>query len=71
MAIKKGDTVRVVREKLEGSLEGSASDQRFSPYIFETKGEVLDIRGDYMFVKFGRVPTPSFWIRADQLEKFE
>lgn len=71
MAVKKGDTVRVVRGKMEGSLEAQASDVRFSPYIYETKGEVLDVRGDYMFVKFGRVPTPAFWIRADQLEKFE
>jgi len=71
MAVKKGDTVRVVREKLEGSVEAQASDTRFPDYIFETKGEILDVRGDYMFVKFGRVPTPAFWLRADQLEKFE
>jgi len=71
MAVKKGDTVRVIREKLEGSLEAQASDSRLPDYLFETKGEILDVRGDYMFVKFGRVPTPAFWLRADQLEKFE
>ncbi len=71
MAIKKGDVVRVVREKLENSLEAKASDDRFPPYLFETKGEILDLRGDYLLVKFGRVPTPNIWLRADQLEKFE
>ncbi|HIK55015.1 MAG TPA: NAD(P)H-quinone oxidoreductase subunit O [Synechococcales cyanobacterium M55_K2018_004] len=71
MAVKKGDFVRVVREKLEGSLEAKASDNRFPPYIFETQGEIVDVRGDYMLVKFGRVPTPNMWLRADQLEKFE
>lgn len=71
MAVKKGDVVRVVREKLENSLEAKASDTRFPSYIFETKGEVLDVRGDYLLVQFGHVPTPNMWLRADQLEKFE
>jgi hypothetical protein len=69
MAVKKGDIVRAVREKLENSLEAKASDSRFPPYLFETKGEVLDARGDYMLVKFGYVPTPNIWLKADQLEK--
>jgi hypothetical protein len=70
MAIKKGSIVRALREKLENSLEAKASDPRFSSYIFETKGEVLDVRGDYAFVKFGKVPTPNIWLRLDQLEDF-
>ncbi len=70
MAIKKGSIVRAVREKLENSLEAQASDRRFSSYLFETKGEVLDVRGDYAFVKFGKVPTPNIWLRVDQLEDF-
>ncbi|MGL5083198.1 MAG: NAD(P)H-quinone oxidoreductase subunit O [Microcoleaceae cyanobacterium] len=70
MAIKRGDFVRAVREKLENSLEAKASDPRFPPYIFETKGEVLDIRGDCAFVKFGQVPTPNIWLRLDQIEGF-
>jgi hypothetical protein len=70
MAIKKGSLVRAIREKLENSLEAKASDPRFSSYIFETKGEVLDVRGDYAFVKFGKVPTPNIWLRVDQLEDF-
>ncbi|HIK32433.1 MAG TPA: NAD(P)H-quinone oxidoreductase subunit O [Oscillatoriales cyanobacterium M59_W2019_021] len=69
--IKKGSFVRVVREKLENSLEAKASDPRFSSYIFETKGEVLDTQGDYALVKFGLVPTPNIWLRLDQLAEFE
>ena len=69
--IKKGSLVRVVREKLEKSLEAKASDNRFPPYIFESKGEVVDTRGDYAFIKFGKVPTPNIWLRLDQLETFE
>jgi Cyanobacterial and plant NDH-1 subunit O len=70
MAIKKGDMVRAIREKLEHSLEAKASDARFSAYIFETPGEVIDLRGDYAFIKFGIVPTPNVWLRVDQLEPF-
>ncbi len=66
--IKKGSLVRAIREKLEGSVEAQASDQRFSPYLFETKGEVVDLKGDYAWVKFGQVPTPNIWLRIDQLE---
>lgn len=68
MAIKKGDMVRAIREKLENSLEAKASDNRFSSYLFETKGEVVDLRDDYALVKFGQVPTPNIWLRVDQLE---
>lgn len=71
MAVKKGDLVRVIREKLENSVEAQASDSRFPSYIFETKGEIVDSRGDYMLVKFGHVPTPNIWLKADQLEEFE
>jgi Cyanobacterial and plant NDH-1 subunit O len=69
--IKKGSFVRVVREKLENSLEAKASDTRFSSYIFETKGEILDLQGDYALIKFGLVPTPNIWLRLDQLEELE
>ena len=66
--IKRGALVRANREKLENSLEAQASDSRFPPYIFETKGEVVDLKGDYALVKFGQVPTPNIWLRVDQLE---
>ncbi|BBD53996.1 MULTISPECIES: NAD(P)H-quinone oxidoreductase subunit O [Planktothrix] len=68
MGIKKGDFVHAVREKLENSLEAKASDPRFSAYIFETKGEIMELRGDYALIKFGQVPTPNIWLRLDQLE---
>jgi hypothetical protein len=68
MAVKKGDLVRAIAEKLINSLEARASDSRFPPYLFETKGEVVDLRGDYALVKFGQVPTPNIWLRIDQLE---
>jgi hypothetical protein len=66
--LKKGSLVRANREKLENSLEAKASDTRFPPYLFETKGEVVDMKGDYALVKFGQVPTPNIWLRLDQLE---
>jgi hypothetical protein len=66
MALKKGELVRAVREKLENSLEAQASDSRFPSYLFDTDGEVVDLRGDYALVKF-RVPTPNVWLRLDQL----
>jgi Cyanobacterial and plant NDH-1 subunit O len=70
MAIKKGDMVRAIRAQLENSLEAQASDSRFPTYLFETAGEVLDLRGDYAFVKFGQVPTPNIWLKLEQLEAF-
>ncbi|MEW6491847.1 MAG: NAD(P)H-quinone oxidoreductase subunit O [Cyanobacteriota bacterium] len=66
--IKKGSLVRAIREKLEGSVEAQASDTRFPPYLFETKGEVVDMKGDYAWVKFGQVPTPNIWLHIDQIE---
>lgn len=66
--IKKGSLVRAVREKLANSLEAQASDSRFPPYLFDTQGEVVDIKGEYALVKFGQVPTPNIWLRVDQLE---
>ncbi|MEM7066621.1 MAG: NAD(P)H-quinone oxidoreductase subunit O [Cyanobacteria bacterium P01_B01_bin.77] len=71
MAIKKGTFVRVVREKLENSVEATASDTRFPPYLFETQGEIIEIRDDYALVKFGRVPTPNIWLQVEQLEEFK
>ncbi len=68
--LKRGDMVRAVREKLENSLEATASDNRFPPYLFETQGEILETSEDYALVKFGKVPIPNIWLRLDQLEKF-
>ena len=69
--VKKGSFVRAVREALENSIEAKASDTRLPPYLFETKGEVLELDGDYALVKFGQVPTPNIWLLVDQLESFE
>lgn len=63
--------VRAVRETLDNSLEASASDSRFPSYIFETKGEVVDLNGDYALIKFGQMPAPNVWLRIDQLEEFK
>ncbi|MBE9216381.1 NAD(P)H-quinone oxidoreductase subunit O [Plectonema cf. radiosum LEGE 06105] len=71
MAVKKGAMVRAIREKLENSLEAQASDSRFPSYLFESEGEILDVKGDYALVKFGKVPTPNMWLRMDQLEEFK
>ncbi|MDY6783878.1 MAG: NAD(P)H-quinone oxidoreductase subunit O [Cyanobacteriota bacterium] len=65
--IKKGTLVRAVREKLENSVEATASDNQFPAYLFESKGEVVDLNDDYALVKF-YVPTPNIWLRLDQLE---
>lgn len=69
--VKKGSLVRAVRETLENSVEAKASDSRLPSYLFETKGEILELDGDYALVKFGQVPTPNIWLRVDQLEAFE
>lgn len=66
MAVKKGDFVRLVQESFTDSVEALASDPRLPPYVFEGKGVVVDLRGDYAQVKFP-VPTPNIWLRLDQL----
>jgi hypothetical protein len=65
--IKKGTLVRVLREKLDNSLEAKASDSRFPAYLFESKGEIVDLNDEYALVKF-YVPTPNVWLRLDQIE---
>lgn len=67
MAVKKGSMVRIIPEKFADSLEAKASDSRLPPYVFAGTGEVLEIKGDYAQIKF-RVPTPTVWLRVDQLE---
>lgn len=68
--IKKGALVRVVREKLENSLEAKASDSRFPSYIFQSKGEIVDMNDEYALLRF-YTPTPNVWLRIDQLELVE
>ena len=66
-AIKKGSLVRVVQDKIQESVEVGASDSRLPSYIFETDGEVLDVKGDYAWVKFA-LPVANIWFRLDHLE---
>lgn len=65
--IKKGALVRAVKDKLTDSLEAKASDNRLPAYLFDSKGEVVDLKEDYALVRF-YVPTPNVWLRVDQLE---
>jgi hypothetical protein len=57
----------VVPEKLENSLEAQASDRRLPSYLLNSKAEVLDLNDEYALVKF-YVPTPSVWLKLEQLE---
>lgn len=66
--IKKGSLVRVIKDQLEGSLEAKASDVRLPSYLYDSKGEILDVNEDYALVQF-YVPTPNIWLRLDQLEE--
>jgi hypothetical protein len=68
--LKKGSLVRVVKEKLIDSLEAKASDNRFPDYLFQSKGEIVEIDAEYAQVKF-YVPTPNIWLHLDRLELAE
>jgi hypothetical protein len=68
--LKNGSLVKVVQEKLVNSLEAKASDNRFPSYLFNSKGKILEIQGDYALVQF-YVPTPNIWLSLDSLETFE
>ncbi|HEY9771450.1 MAG TPA: NAD(P)H-quinone oxidoreductase subunit O [Coleofasciculaceae cyanobacterium] len=66
--IKKGSLVRVVKEKIAGSLEAKASDARLPSYLFDSKGQILELNDEYALIQF-YVPTPNVWLRLDQLEE--
>jgi hypothetical protein len=68
--LKKGSLVRVVKEKLIDSLEAKASDSRFPDYLFQSKGEIVEMDTEYALVKF-YVPTPNVWLHLDRLELAE
>ncbi|MBV5261799.1 NAD(P)H-quinone oxidoreductase [Synechococcus moorigangaii CMS01] len=65
--LKKGSLVRVLKEQFTSSLEAKASDTRLPGYFFESKGEILELNDEYALVRF-YTPTPSVWLRLDQLE---
>tara|TARA_B100000902_G_scaffold359365_1_gene375092 strand:- start:180 stop:443 length:264 start_codon:yes stop_codon:yes gene_type:complete len=67
--LRKGDLVKVEREKYLNSLESKASDNNLPEYIFEGPGEVLLIKGDYCQVRWRR-PVPDVWISVDHIVLF-
>ena len=66
---RKGDLVKVDREKYSKSLESKASDPSLPEYIFEGPGEVLLIKGDYFQVRWRR-PVPDVWINSDHIVSY-
>ena len=66
---RKGDLVKVDREKYSDSLESKASDPSLPEYIFEGPGEVLLIKGDYFQVRWRR-PVPDVWINSDHIVSY-
>ena len=63
---RKGDLVKVERDKYLNSLESKASDKNLPEYIFQGPGEVLLIKGDYCQVRWRR-PVPDVWIKSDHI----
>ena len=66
---RKGDLVKVEREKYLNSLESQASDNNLPEYIFQGPGEVLLIKGDYCQVRWRR-PVPDVWINSDHIVSY-
>ena len=64
--LRKGDLVKVDREKYLNSLESKASDDDLPEYIFKGPGELLLIKGDYCQLRWRR-PVPDFWINSDHM----
>ena len=67
--LRKGDLVKVDRQKYLKSLESKASDNNLPEYIFEGPGEVLLIKGDYCQVRWRR-PVPDVWINLDHIVSY-
>ena len=64
--LRKGDLVKVEREKYINSLESKASDEDLPEYIFQGPGEILVIKGDYCQIRWRR-PVPDVWISSDHI----
>ena len=67
--LRKGDLVKVDREKYLNSLESKASDEDLPEYIFQGPGEILLIKGDYCQVRWRR-PVPDVWISSDHIVSY-
>ena len=63
---RKGDLIKVDREKYLNSLESKASDENLPEYIFQGPGEILLIKGDYCQTRWRR-PVPDVWIKSDHI----
>ena len=66
---RKGDLIKIDREKYLNSLESKSSDYNLPEYIFEGPGEILLIRGDYCQVRWRR-PVPDVWISSDHMVSY-
>ena len=66
---RKGDLVKVEREKYLNSLESKASDINLPEYIFHGPGELLLIKGEYCQVRWRR-PVPDVWIKLDHIVSY-
>ena len=67
--LRKGDLVKVEREKYLNSLESKASDINLPEYIFEGPGEVLLIKDNYCQVRWRR-PVPDVWMNSDYMVSY-
>ena len=67
---RKGDLVKVEREKYINSMESKASDEDLPEYIFQGPGEVLLIKGEYCQIRWRR-PVPDVWICTNNLVLFK
>ena len=66
---RKGDLVKVEREKYSKSLESKASDTNLPEYIFQGPGEILLIKGDYCQIRWRR-PVPDVWINSEHIVSY-
>ena len=67
--LRKGDLIKVEREKYLNSLESKASDENLPEYIFQGPGEILSIKGEYCQIRW-KLPVPDAWLRIDQLKSW-
>tara|TARA_B100000579_G_C22697738_1_gene788255 strand:+ start:537 stop:800 length:264 start_codon:yes stop_codon:yes gene_type:complete len=63
---RKGDLIKVDRDKYLNSLESKASDENLPEYIFEGPGEVLLTKDNYCQIRWRR-PVPDVWISSDHI----
>ena len=67
---RKGDLIRLDRQKYINSVEAKASDTDLPEYIFQGPGEVLSIKEDYCQVRWRR-PVPDVWFKIDYLLEYK